>query len=68
MYVPSYIRMTRAPSFVPVLFYLGRGNQFTGDEVTLSTTSHPNFFGPFFDLCHIYSSSNGRELDHLQKS
>ena len=54
MYVPSYIRMTRAPSFVPVLFYLGRGNQFTGDEVTLSTTSHPNFLVLFRPLSHLF--------------
>ena len=33
---------------------LGRGNQLTGDEVALSTTSHPNFFRP----CYIYSSSD----------
>ena len=33
---------------------LGRGNQLTGDEVALSTTSHPNFFRP----CYIYSCSD----------
>ena len=43
---------------------LGRGNQLTGDEVALSTTSHPNFFRP----CYIYSSSDWSEFDYLQKS